>query len=82
MCLKQGKISENWLKAKVVPIFKKGGGNNCENYSCIILLDNEYKIYSRIIIIRLMVIAKNVIDEEQMGFRNGRSKIDAIFLLR
>lgn len=46
------------------------------------MLDSTYKIYTRIINQTLTVTTDGIILEEQMGFRKGRSTIDALFVLK
>ena len=58
---------------------KKRDRNNPGNYKSISLLNNGYKIYSKIIAKRLTVIAEALLLEEQNGFRKGRSCMDCIF---
>ena len=62
-----------------IPIYKKGDRNNPDNYRGIPLLNTRYKIYSKIIVKRLTVIAEVILLEEQGGFRKGRSFMDCIF---
>lgn len=69
MCWKQGKISRNWLKAKMIPLFKKGDREKCGNNRGISLLDSVYKIYCRILNNWLKTTADHIIDEKQIGFR-------------
>ena len=45
-------------------------------------MSNAYKLYADILNRRLRAIAENLIGEEQMGFRRGRSCMDAVFTLK
>jgi hypothetical protein len=38
---------EDWQKAVVIALFKKGVINNCHNGKCVSLLNSGYKIYSK-----------------------------------
>jgi hypothetical protein len=73
VCWNYGDIPEEWRKAIVIPIHKKGDRNNPDNYRGISLLNTGYKIYSKIIAKRLTAIAEFVPLEEQNGFRKVRS---------
>jgi len=75
VCWIYGDIPEEWRTAIVIPIHKKGDRNNPDNYRGIGLLNNEYKIYSKIIAKRLTAIAEVL----QNGFRKGRSCMVCIF---
>ena len=81
-CWKNKKTPEEWKTAVILPIFKKGQRNNCDNYRGISLLNTGYKIYSRLLTKRLKEIIEVILSEEQSGFRNGRSCIDNIFSLQ
>lgn len=48
-CWKFKEIPDDWRRAKVISLFKKGDRNNPQNYRGISLLDTAYKIYARII---------------------------------
>lgn len=78
----QETIPEEWQKATVVPIFKKGDQKDPKNYRGISLLNSCYKIYAQILNEKLKLYTENFIDEEQCGFRKGRSCIDAAFTLK
>jgi hypothetical protein len=52
---KQGRIPDDWGKAIVSPIFKKGDKANCANYRGISLLSHTGKIYERILERQLML---------------------------
>ena len=57
-------IPEEWRTAIVIPVYKKGDGNNPDNYSGISLLNTGYKIYSKIIAKRLAAIGEVLLLEE------------------
>ena len=61
---------------------EKGTKSKCENYREITLLPTAYKLFSDIIKNRLNEHWENEIEEEQCGFRKGRSCTDAIFAVQ
>ena len=68
-CGEHGKIPENWLNAKVVPLFKIDARNIRENYRGTSLSDSVYKVYYWIMNNRFRVIVENIIGEEHIGSR-------------
>jgi sorting nexin-29 len=62
----------------VINIHKKGTRSKCENYRGITLLPTAYKLFVNIIKNRL----NEHVEEEQCGFRKGRSCTDAIFAVQ
>ena len=77
-CLKENKIPKSWKSSKMVLIHKKGDNKDLKNYRPISLLSNIYKVFTKILTLRLT----RVLDEnqpiEQAGFRSGYSTIDHI----
>lgn len=82
MCWQKKKIPEDWKKAKIISIFKKGIRSKCTNYRGISLLNAGYKIYAKILNNRLKIITDSLLLEDQCGFRKGRSCSDNIFVLK
>ena len=74
---------EQWSKALLVPIHKKGSINDPDNYRGISLLSILIKCYTYILNKRLEVWAESQgkLVEEQGGFRKGRSTVDHIFVM-
>ena len=72
-----------WGIATIVPLFKKGDRNLCDNYRGISLLSITSKLFTSIINNRLYNWAEenNKINEEQAGFRRNYSTIDHIYTL-
>jgi uncharacterized protein (UPF0128 family) len=66
----------------VIDIHKKGTKSKCENYREITLLPTAYKLFASIIKNRLNKHLENEMEEEQCGFRKGRSCTDAIFTMQ
>ena len=74
---------EQWSKALLVPIHKKGSISDPDNYRGISLLSILSKCYTYVLNKRLEVWAENQgkVVEEQGGFRKGRSTVDHIFVM-
>ena len=72
-----------WAIGEILPIFKKGDINICENYRGITLLSCIGKLFTSILNVRLneWAEANSVYCNNQFGFRAGRSTTDCIFVL-
>ena len=70
-------VPDNSRKGTIIPIHKKGSSMECSNYRGI-LLSVPGKVYARIIERRL----RAKVEEQQSGFRPGRSVQDHIFTVR
>ena len=72
-----------WSHSNIVPIYKKGDINSCDNYRPIWLTSLFSKLYTNILNKRLkeFTFLNNIIPEEQAGFREGYSTTDHIFTL-
>ena len=69
--------------ANVVTLYKnKGDRSDCSNYHGISLLRIVGKVFARVVLKRLQVLAEQVCPESQCGFRANRSTIDMIFSLK
>jgi len=79
---KKEKLPEEWKESIIVPIHKKGDKTNSNNYRDISVLPTTYKILSNILLSRLIPYAKEIIGDQQCGFRRNRSTIDHIFCIR
>ena len=79
----QGVYPEEWSKAIIVPIFKKGKENITDNYRGISLLSLISKCYTSVLNKRLVTWAEEngKLSEAQAGFRKGYSTTDHIFTL-
>lgn len=73
-------IPDQWRTSITVPVFKKGDKQNPSNYRGISLLNGIPKLFTRIL--STLITQKIRIAEEQQGFRQNRSAIDGIFLVR
>jgi hypothetical protein len=65
-------ISEDWLRAIVVPLFKKRDKSICDNCRGISLLSVVGKVFTKIILRRLVAVVDPKISECEAGFRNAR----------
>ena len=74
-------IPNEWINAVITPIFKKGDRRKPQNYRGISILNTCYKIYSRILNMRLQNYAEVFMTEMQNGFRKGQSCTDSTFCL-
>jgi len=74
-----GSIPEEWKETIIVPIYKKGDRDKCENYSSIALGNAAYKILLNIILEKIKLYIEKITGDYQNGFRDGRSVIDNIF---
>ena len=72
-----------WAKSIIVPVYKKGDINDCNNYRPISLTSLFSKMYTNILNRRLtsFVESKNILPVEQAGFREKYSTVDHIFTL-
>ena len=46
----EGRITEEWKETVIVPIYKRGSGDRCENYRGIALRNAAYKMLSNVIL--------------------------------
>ena len=72
-----------WGIATIIPLFKKGDRDLCDNYRGISLLSITSKVFTSVINNRLYNWAEEnqKINEEQAGFRKSYSTIDHIYTL-
>ena len=69
--------------ATIMTLYKnKGDRSDCNNYRGISLLSIVGKVYARVVLNRLQLLAERVYPEAQCGFRAGRSTVDMIFSVR
>ena len=81
---RQEKIPDEWKKGLIVKLPKKGDLSKPSNWRGITLLPYVSKVFLKVLHHRIIssLEESKVIDEEQAGFRNGRSCTDHIFTLR
>ena len=82
----QNKIPQQWLMAKVNPIFKKGNKNAIENYCPISNLCSISKVFEKAILKRIMQIQNdNKVDltgDPQHGFKHAKSTATAGLIIQ
>lgn len=82
----QNKIPQQWLMAKVNPVFKKGNKNNIENYRPISNLCSISKVFEKVILKRIMQIqTENKVDltgVPQHGFKQAKSTATAGLIIQ
>ena len=80
-CLSDGRIPESWKNASVAIIHKKGDIADIRNYRPISLLPVTYKVFSQILLSRMLRTLDEHQPREQAGFRSGFSTIDHIHVI-
>lgn len=73
--LRVGETPEDWKKANITPIFKKGSRNDPANYRPVSLTSQVCKVLESIVKEHVFdhLKNKNLLSENQHGFREGRS---------
>ena len=73
--LDQGIAPDDWKKANIMPLFKKGDKTNAENYRPVSLTSISCKLLEHIVHSNIMdhLDKFNVLDDSQHGFRQKRS---------
>ena len=73
--LRVGETPEDWKKANITPIFKKGSRNDPANYRPVSLTSQVCKVLESIVKEQIFdhLKNKNLLSEKQHGFREGRS---------
>lgn len=81
--LSTGELPSSWCTIETLLIFKKGDDSLVGNYRGISLLNAITKIFSHIMLNRLLkfISTHDLLPETQNGFRKGRGTIDSIFTL-
>ena len=77
-----GKWPTQWTQSLIITLPKKGNLQMCQNHRTISLISHPSKVMLKILRNRLKPQAEKIIDEEQAGFRMGRSTTEQIFNLR
>ncbi|XP_045463813.1 uncharacterized protein LOC123673371 [Harmonia axyridis] len=82
-CLEQGIFPEVLKFARVIPVYKNGKEDECTNYRPISILPTISKILEEILKRRLLEFLdrSRVLDQNQHGFRSGKSTMTALVAL-
>ena len=75
-------IPNECRNAVITPIFKKGDRREPKNYRGISILNTYYKLYSKILNMKLQTYSEVFMTETQNGFWKGRSCTDPTFCLK
>ena len=78
----QEQIIDEWRTSIIVPLFKKGDAELCDNYRGISLLSIPSKVLAKILYRRIEAVVEPQLHEAQCGFRRGRGCVDQIFNLK
>ena len=80
--LRTGKIPENFKKAIIVVIFKKGDRLQCKNYRPISLLNHTYKVFMLAIASRVKSDLYSFFPRSQAAYQPGRTTLEQIISLQ
>jgi len=75
-------VPADWSQAVVIPIYKKGNKEDCNNYRGIALLSVPGKAFARLLLNRIRPTIEDRLAENQCGFRAKRSAAGQVFILR
>ena len=81
--LRNGEYPTPWSNGLICPIHKTGEKTNPNNYRGITLLNGMGKIFAMVLHKRISEWAekRNLLPEEQFGFRKNRRALDCVFIL-
>ena len=83
LCWSKGEVPQDMRDANIVTLYKnKGDRSDCKNYRVISLLSIVGKVFTRVALKRIQVLAAKDYPESQCGFRVNRSTIDMILSLK
>ena len=83
LCWSERVVPQDMRVANVVTLYKnKGDRSDCSNYRGISLLSVVGKVFARVVLKRLQVLAEQIYPESQCVFRANRSTIDMVFSLK
>lgn len=74
------KVEDHFTKALVCCLYKKGAHDNPENYRPISLLNSYYKIFTRVIQVRLSTVLESFLGDTQYGFRPNAPLLNRYFV--
>ena len=81
-CWREGEVPQDMRDANIVTLYKnKGDRGDCkgDNYRGISLLNIVGKLFAKVVLMKLQVLAERLYPESQYGFRAKRTTIDMFF---
>ena len=75
-------VPDDWKKAMIVKVPKKGDLSKCDNFRGISLLSVPSKVLGRVVIERIKEGIDAKLRCDQAGFRKGRGTTEQVFILR
>ena len=75
-------MANPWTLSLIITLLKKGNLQHCQNNRTTSFIRHPSQVMLRVILNRPKPQAEEIIDEEQAGFRGGRSTTEQIFNLR
>lgn len=72
------KFTDGWMN----PIYKKKDREDIANYRPITLLNTDYKMYTKVLALRLAQVVPSIIHQNQAGFIPGRTILDQTQLVQ
>ena len=79
-CWRKETLIKDMSDARLAFIYKKGGADLPQNYRPIALLNVIYKLLASIIQTRISSKMDGTLDENQYGFRKGKSTAQPLFI--
>ena len=79
--LETNKIPENFKKAEIILIHKKGDRNECKNYRPISLLNHTYKTFTLTLANRIKNELYSFLPKSQAAYQPGRTTIEQIICI-
>jgi len=76
------KAPSDWKRALLAKIPKKGDPSICDNYRGIPILSVPYKVFCRMLLMRMQEGVEKKLRQEQAAYRRGRGATEQIFILR
>lgn len=80
--LSEGNLPTLWKISFVTPVHKSDNKSNVKNYRPISIMSIIPKLFEKLITKKLMYLCKNIIIEEQHGFREKRSTVTNLLTLQ
>lgn len=71
-----------WSLGIICTIHKKGDIWECSNYRGVTVLNTAYKVFSKILCIRIEPFADKIVGSYQAGFSKGKSTINQISAIK